>query len=471
VQAVMFLTQALFARLYGEVIYGGYQLLTGVIDMCARGGAVGAPSSMLRYVAAARTTGDEEGVRRALGSGLRLALAGGAVVGLGLALGLGAYLPKVGPFTAPALRLMVPAPIFAACVLVLIQATLAARVTRANFWVRGVFEPLAVLLAGVAAWTLGSGLRGLAVAYTSAEAATLCVALIVAGRVFRPAERRAVLSAPAVPGLVRFALPLGAADLLNAILQNADLVIVGSLAGPGALAIYGASEKITRVVANMRYAFDSIVAGMMAETLQLGDRARAQASLRLVTRWVVTGAAPVAGAVMIIRTDLLQFWGAPFTAGASALLVLTMSHFANATLGLTGWALVAGGRSRLVLLNNVAGVAFNIVAGILLTARFGLVGTAFAVLGTALIVQGMAVIEVGLWLRIHPFSPALGKPVIAAAVAFVAERAVHAVVPWVVLRIAAVIVVGLIVYGTALVAMGLPPEERRLFDRLRARSR
>jgi O-antigen/teichoic acid export membrane protein len=205
--------------------------------------------------------------------------------------------------------------------------------------------------------------------------------------------------------------------------------------------------------------------------LQLDERARAQTSLRLVTRWVITVSAPIAGAVIVLREDLLlTMLGPSYVTGAVALLVLTVSGFVNACLGLTGWALVAGGRSRLVLLNNIVAVAFNIVAGILLTRRFGLLGTATAVLGSALIVQGMAVIEVGLWLRIHPFSLALLKPAVAVLVAFAAESAVHALVPHAGLRIAGVIATGLIVYGATLVALGLPPEERRLFDRVLRRA-
>jgi O-antigen/teichoic acid export membrane protein len=471
VQAVLFLTESVFARLFGPTVYGGYSILKSSMEVCTRGAAAGAPSSMLRYVAAARTQGDEEGVRRALGSGLRLCLIVGGMVGLGLALGLGAYLPNVRSSVAPAMRLMAPIPILVPCLAVLIQATLAARATRANFWVRGVFEPLSILAAGLIAWALNGGLRGLAIAYTSAAAATLLMAVITAGRVFRPAERHRVLAAPATPGFVRFALPLGLGDFLNAVLQRADVLIVAGFYGEDVAAIYYAAENITRVVANIRYAFDSIVAGLMSEMLHVGDLARTRDSLRLVTRWVITGAAPIAGAVIAMRTDLLVAFGKlpVYATGAPALLVLALSHLANASLGLPGWALVSSGRSRLLLLNNALGVAFNISVGIFLTPRFGLVGTASAVLGTVLLVQGLAVIEVWLLLRIHPFSAALWKPLLAAALAFVAEAAVQAVVPILALRIAAVILAGLIVYGGTLMALGLPPEERRLVERLARR--
>jgi O-antigen/teichoic acid export membrane protein len=472
VQAMIFFTRVTFARLYGQATWGGYVIVANVAEMFTRGGAAGAPSSMLRYVASARAAGDQEGVRRALGAGLRLCLLVAGIAGVGLALGVGNLFPKVTALNGSALRLLAPVPVLVGCLAVLIQATLAARVTRANFWVRGVFEPTALLVAGVSAWALGGGLRGLAMAQVVASAATLTVALLVVRRIFHPAERRRVLGAPPIPGFARLSLSLGIADILNTVLQRADVLIVGYFAGPEWVAVYDACETITRVIANVRYAFDSIMAGMMSESLAMADKDRLRYGLRLVTRWVITAALPIALTVTVLRAELLlKFYGRDYAAGASALLVLALSHLANASLGLTGWMLVAGGKSRFVLLNNVLGVIFNIGAGILLTSRYGITGTAIAVLGTALVVQGSAVIEVALWQRISPFGAALWKPLVSAAIAVGVELVVSRVTPAGGARIAAVIAVGVVAYFVPLVLLGLPPEEHQMYQRLRTRLR
>jgi O-antigen/teichoic acid export membrane protein len=473
VQSMIFLTQIVFVRLYGKALVGAYQWVLAYVEVAARGGAAGAPAAMLRYVAAARVARDEQGVRRALGTGLRLCLAVGGAVSLVLAFGGGALLPRLDPGQALALRLLAPVPVLWGCLWVLIQASLAARVTRANFWVRGVFEPAALLTAGVIAWALGGRLRGLALAQSLAAVATLAAAALAVRRVFRPAERHRVLLAPRLAGFARFSIPLGLADFLNAVLQRADLIIVGSFLGESAVAVYGAAELITRVVANIRYAFDSIVAGMMSESLQLGEGERLRYTLRLTTRWVMTVAAPIAAAIIVLRHDLLEglYDDPSFATGAGALLVLALSHFANASLGLTGWALVAGGRSRLSLLNNVVGVLFNIGAGVLLTPRYGIVGTSFAVLGTVLVTQGAALVEVAVWQRIHPFSWALVKPLVSAALALGCMTAVHLVIPVRWLRVSAVIAAGLAAYLGALLALGLPAEEQQLVERALTRVR
>ncbi|HXU61860.1 MAG TPA: hypothetical protein VN962_09185, partial [Polyangia bacterium] len=86
-QAVTSATQVIFARLFGPVVYGAYQAGLAVLEMATRAAPAGADKAMLRYVAGARAAGDPEGVRRALGTGLRLGLGASVVICGALVLG------------------------------------------------------------------------------------------------------------------------------------------------------------------------------------------------------------------------------------------------------------------------------------------------------------------------------------------------------------------------------------------------
>jgi O-antigen/teichoic acid export membrane protein len=467
-QAVTAATQVVFARLFGPAIYGTYQASLAVVELASRGAPAGADKGMLRYVAAARAANDPEGVRRALGTGLRISALASSVLALGLALGANAIAAGLKvPALGPALRILAPLPLFAGALVILMQASLAARSTRPNLLVRGIIEPSLLMAAGVTAWALGGGLRGLVLAQLVAGVATCLAALITVRRVFRPEERRDVLSAPRLPGFTRFALTISTAEILNAALQRADILIVTGFLGTKAAAVYAAAEFLTRVIANIRYAFDSIIAGVMAESLQLGDHARLRYNLQLSTRWVVSVALLVSGVVVVLRAEFLGgLYGATYVAGASAVVVLAANHFLSAATGLVGWALIAGGRSRLVLLNNVLGVVFNVAVGLWLTPRYGFVGAAVAALGTTVIVNGAALVEVAVIEKATPFSAALWKPLAAGGAALAVELAVHAAIGRTALRIVAVVVSGLAVYLGVLFAAGLPPEERRSADRI-----
>jgi len=72
---------------------------------------------------------------------------------------------------------------------------------------------------------------------------------------------------------------------------------------------------------------------------------------------------------------------------------------------------------------------------------------------------------------VHPFTFLLLKPLAAALVALAAEAALHRFVPGRAARVALVIAGGAVVYGAALLAFGLGPEERQLLKKLTSRLR
>jgi O-antigen/teichoic acid export membrane protein len=466
-QALIAATQVVFARLYGQMVYGAYLSTLAVLEVLGRGGAAGADRAMLRYVAAFRASGNAAGVRSAIGTGLRLGLAVSATFAVVMVLAAPRVAALLGePAMTPALRALAALPLLTAPLWILMQASLAARVTRANFYVRGVAEPALLLLAGVVAWALGARLPGLATAHLASYVVTLCLAVVVARRAFRPEEIRRPLAAPHLRGFARFSLPMAAAEMLNAVVQRADITILTALQGTRAAAVYGAAELLTRPIVSIRYAFDSIVAGVLSETLHLGDVDRLRYNLRLTVRWVVSVASPIAATMVVLRRELLGLmFGSSYVAGASALVALSVAQFVNASLGLVGWVLMVAGRSRLGLLNNVLAAAFNLTAAGLLIPRFGITGAAYAALGTVLLLQAAMVVEVAVLQRVHPFAPALLKPLLAAAPVFVVESFLRPAIAPVWARIPAVIAAGAVVYALGLLALRLPPEERRILAR------
>ena len=470
-QALLTVTNVLLARLFGRSVFGAYQASLAIVEMLTRGGTGGADKGMLRFVPGARARGEPAMVRAALGTGLRLGL---VVGGLG-ALALVALAPLIArashdPTMTTGLRLMAPAIVLTGGVWILAQASLAARVTRPNFIVRGLGEPVLLLVAGLTAAAVGRSLHHLAVAHVAAAGATFLLALFVVGPVFGKGAIAQSLRAPSVPGFVRFSLPLGLSELVNVVLQRADIVILTLFLGAGATGVYAAAEFITRVISNTRYVFDSIAAAVFSEALHLGQRERLQQSLSRMTRWVLTVATPIAVTVIVLRHELLSLYGPAFQGGAPALVILALGHLVNASLGLAGWILVTSGRSRLLLMNNLGAATLNIVAGLTLIPRYGLVGTAIASLGSVAAMQIAGVVEVALTERVLAFDRSSLKPLVSGAVTLAAEVAIARLCGGsTAVRVLLVIVAGLGIYGGSLLALGLAPEDRTLLQRARAR--
>jgi O-antigen/teichoic acid export membrane protein len=469
-QALIGVTHVLLARLFGPVVFGGYQACLAIMEVLTRGGTGGADKGMLRYIAGFRARGEPDLARSALGTGLRLCIGVASIAAL-LVIALAGPIATVSrdPALATGLRVLAPVTVLTGTMWVLVQASLAAKTTRANFIVRGVSEPTLLLVAGLGAALVGRSLAHLAVAHVLATALTLALAVVVVGRVFGRGELRRCMAAPRLAGFASFSIPLGLADLTNAILQRADIVLLTIFVGPRATAVYAAAEFVTRVTANARYAFDSVAAPMFSEAIALNDRQRLQNNLRMITRWVTLAAAPIAVTVVSLRHELLALYGTGFEQGAVALSILAMGHLVNAILGLSGWILTVSGRSRAILVNNIIAATANIIMGVTLIPRFGLVGTAIAALGSVTLMNLLVAVEVWRWQRVHPFGIAIAKPLVAASAALVAELAIDSLIENTAVRVILLVLVGAAAYVAALAALGLAAEERRMVTKARAR--
>jgi O-antigen/teichoic acid export membrane protein len=170
---------------------------------------------------------------------------------------------------------------------------------------------------------------------------------------------------------------------------------------------------------------------------------------------------------------VLGLYGPGFAAGAGALVILAGAHLVNGCLGLTPYVIAMSGRSRLFFLDNLGASLLNLCLGLLLVPRFGIIGAAVASFVSVTGLQLALTIQSWVLERIHPFASAQLKPLAAGVVTAVAEWLVYARFAPGPARVVAVIATGLVVYVAALVALGLPTEERqfvaRLWGRLRSR--
>jgi O-antigen/teichoic acid export membrane protein len=464
------LHRMLVSRLFGQTAYGIYRTGADACEVLVRAGMAGCDKAMLRFVALHRIAGETREEAEALGSGLRLA---GGILSL-LALGLAAAAPWLARvwgngafrFVLPVLS---PSIVAAGLVIVLMAATLAAKVTRVNLLVRGTAEPLLLVAATLLAWALHPTIGALAVAHASAYVALATLAWIGTSVVLGRGRLGAALRARGHPGLARFALPIGASELMNGILQRANIFILSAFAGAPAVAVFAASEELGRSVAGIRYAFDAVASPLMAESLRQRDRERLRYNLALMTRWVTSASAPIAATLLALRPQLLALYGPGYQRGATAMALLVLGHLVNGVLGLTPFVIVMSGRTKIFFWNNVGATLLNLALSLALIPRWGVTGAAVASLVSVAALQAALVVQVYIFEHVHPFDWALGKPVLAAAIALGAELIAGAVPLPAAARAALVVAVGAVVYPAALLTLRPGEEERQFVIRVMRR--
>ena len=461
-QGLIPLHRMLVSQLFGQVAYGIYRTGADLCEVLMRAGMAGADKSMLRFIAGHRAVGEKDGETASIGSGLRLAG--------GLSLLLAVALAAAAPLLAGAwgkleygfvLPVLAPSVVAGGGVVVLMAATLAARVTRINLIVRGVAEPVLLIVTTLAAYALWRSVGGVAVAHLVTSLTLLALAWVGAGYVFGRARLARSLTAPAQPGFVRFALPIGASELMNGLMQRANVFILSGFLGAPAVAVYAASEELGRAVVGIRSAFDSVAGPMMSEALRQHDRERLRYNLALMIRWVASAAAPIAVTLFALRPELLALYGPGYTAGATAMALLLAGHLVNGTLGLTSFVTMMSGRSALFFWDNLGSAVLNLVLSLLLIPRYGVTGAAIAALVSVAALQAAFCVQSYVLEGVHPFTWALGKPFLAAGTALACEIGVRMIPMPSVARVVAVVAVGLAVYTAVLLALRPGEEERR----------
>ncbi|HJX65687.1 MAG TPA: oligosaccharide flippase family protein [Polyangia bacterium] len=467
----------LAAHLFGTAFYGIYRWGVSCAEPLLRLSPMGTDKGLLRHIASHRVAGETELEQRSLRTAFWLTLGTSLLLGLLAFLLAGPLAALQGkPEVATAIRWLAPSLPCSALILVLISATMAAKTMRYNLLVRGIAQPFSLLLLAGLLGMITPTLGGLCAAHVLAMALTVALAFWSAARVFHamtltralwPAARThdpAPSSAPFFHGeMVRFSVWIGVSEFLNSILQRTDIILIGLLAGPETLGIYAGAEALSRIASNIRYAFDPVASPVLSEALRLKDMGRLRYNLQLMTRWTTIITVPLLLAMMVFRNELLRFFPQAFLAAGPVLVVLLLGHLVNGTLGLTGWVITMGGRSRLILLNNLVSASSNVVLCCLLIPRMGLLGAALSSASSVALLQTIQLVEVALLYRVHPFSRGFFKALAAGAVVLLlAEFALGALdLP----TVARLLLRGFVIlagYGLMLVGLGLAVEERDL---------
>ena len=461
-QGLMPLHRVLVARLFGQTAYGVYRAGADLCEVLMRAGIAGGDKALLKFVAGHRALGETREETQALGSALRLS--GGLLLFLSVALAVAAPLFARwwgNPAFTRVLPLLAPTVFGGGMVIVLMAATLAAKVTRVNLIIRGIAEPFILIALTLAVWFFRRDVLGAAAAHGTSTLVLMTLAWVGASVVLGRGRLREALRAPGHRGLIRFAIPLGASEFMNGILQRANVFILSAYSGAAAVAVFAASEELGRSVVGMRYAFDSVAAPMMSEALHQGDRERLRYNLALMTRWVASASAPIALTLLALRAPLLWLYGPAYSSGVTAMGLLVCGHVINGVLGLTGYVIVMSGRSGVFFWDNLIAAAVNLGLSFLLIPSHGITGAAIASLTSTSLLLGTIVVQAWDFERVHPFNRALAKPFLAAAVALLAELAVRAIPMAPKPRVALVVAAGLVVYPAALLALKPGEEERR----------
>ena len=463
------------ARVLGPASYGLYRQVSQVLAIAGQVGLAGFNYAAMRFISLARATGDPGGVKGAARTGIWAST--------GLSLVVSAILvvwarPVAGMFVeseaqvsnlASLLRLGAAyIPLFAVLQVVR-YCTQAYKTMVPSVVVGNIIQPVVRFVLGVALLIAGFGVAGAVTTLVLSVAVAAAAGVWYLNRMLTDAERAAAPRAQ--PGaMIRFALPQGGSSLLG--IQNLGLgvIILGIASSNRAVGLFAIALAVQGPGTVFLGGIVNIWAPVVSELHSMGEIQRLDALYKTINRWIATFSFPVFGA-LILEPDLFAWFvgGSKGTDAAAAVAVLAVGNIFYTGTGPTGYVISMTGRPGVNLVNSIVAVALYVGLGFLVVPEHGIVGMAVIDAVVTALVNSARVIEAKILVGVQPFGRGFIKPVLA-TLAGAAVLLLWRLVP-VPGRIGEVIgvVVAAIVYLAALAVLGIDPEERHVYDRIKTR--
>jgi len=379
----------LVARLLGRAALGTFTIAWNFTDLASKLAVFGLGDSVSAFIARADASGDHERSRAVFRAGVALALGIGALlvtIGLVALLVLG---PRVGepPEVVRASTILLCALPAMAVYKVATGASRGKRVMRHDVYSRGMTEPAATTAAFLIALALGARESAPAIAALAGTAASGIVAARLAAGLFRGAAEEPSTARPRfrLGELLTFSAPIAGYDLLNTLVLNLDIVMLGWFVDRAAgvtlasVGVYAAASDVASGIRKVSQSFNPIFVPVVAAMAAGGERARAAATYARLARWMLAALLPLIAVMVLAGGAVLSIYGSSFRAGHLWVAILAVACATNAFVSL-GEVVLMVERPRLNLLNSAAAAIVAIAANLWLIPRIGLTGAAIAVL-------------------------------------------------------------------------------------------
>ena len=388
--AASFLVQIFVANLLGIHGYGTYLLVMGWHAIAQLFGKLELDSTAVRFVGSYVATERWKLLLGFLKTSRAVVLMTSSAIAVVCAIGIVLFRDAIAK-KDPAL----PTTLLIACVLLPVVTRLLLegavlqglqRYANAQLPIN-LFRPLAFgLFFGVA--TLALGMTATVPLALGANLLSVGVALVIATRWRKEAMPSALVAVEAEydkATWARTAYPLLAVSFGQVVIsQQADVIIIGLMMTTADAAVYGAASQLTMPIILAASSVTYVAQPMIAD-LYSRDPKRLQSLIRAVT-WLGAGVAlPIAVLLIAIGPHLLNLYGDGYARGHTVLIILTIAHFVVGLVGsLAGFMLTMTAHERDAARIIITAAVLNVVLALVLTPRFGAVGTASATLMSAL---------------------------------------------------------------------------------------
>lgn len=469
-------------RLYGPSAFGLYLIVTAIVELCGSLLSGGLRDGLVVFAGRRDPAVDPDHrafVHRLIGTAFQYALFGCALlVAAALLVGEDGILlvfsrDEVARASGRELAALVPIVVWALPCMVIadlaIAATKALMIMEYDTIILAFGKPAILIVTAVIGVFVRPDVVGLAWGFVITYAVLALAALWALARHYDLRELgRAAMRPRYEPGLLGFAVPQSLNMSLNIFMTNVDQFVLGYFGvAPAFIAYYGTAARILRSVRQAKLTFSGAFAPVIARLHAEGKTIELEQQAATVARWSTTLALPALLVVLGLRRELMLIFDSSYTYDTTFMLLLAVLPLLSCVFGIAGNVIVMTGHSRWNLFNSVLSVVLTLVVATLLVPPFGLIGAASASMLVAVLVTSLQVIEVKKLVGVGVALRLIHKPLLAGAIAALVMVGLELALPEAAPARVGAVVVAVGTYVALLFALGIAPEDRRLFQRKR----
>lgn len=338
--------------------------------------------------------------------------------------------------------------------LVLFQAFNAVQWSALVKTVDAVGQPLFV--AGLV--VLGLGVAGALAGFVVSLVVATAVGLVVAYRVFYRGHERAPSMRPDLPGrLLRYSVPLTASGVANVVDKRVDIILVGYLLNPAAVAYYTLAKQVSEFVMTPASSLGFTISPQFGTRKANDELDRAASLYETAFEYTVTVYIPAAaGMILVAEPAMTLVFGEEYRGAVTAVRIFGVYSLLLALDKITNDGLDYLGRAKARATAKGVTSFANLGLNLLLIPVFGVAGAAAA---TVVTVSGLVGVELyvvasELPIAVRDLASTVGR---ALAVTAVMAAAVTGLLPYVtgLATLAGVVLVGIAVWALLAATSGL----------------
>ncbi|HEY54103.1 MAG TPA: polysaccharide biosynthesis protein, partial [Caldilineae bacterium] len=260
----------------------------------------------------------------------------------------------------------------------------------------------------------GMDLMAPVLGFVIAQVAGAFLALFFLARLARTVPKRGAPHAGLERKLLLFSAPLLFTNVVAYLNGRTELFVLGIFLAADVVGVFNAAMRLAGLGLIVLTAFNAIFSPVISDLHHQGEMKHLAVLFKLVTRWMLAAAIPIFLVQMLFAPQIMGLFGPEFVGGAAALRALSIGQMINIATGGVGVMLIMSGRSQIALINAVVTVVAALALDFLLVPRYGMMGAAFAGALIIILVNLARLGEVWFLMRLHPFSLAFLKPIMAA---------------------------------------------------------